>query len=512
MRPVLTAAQMRDADRRTMESIGLPGAVLMENAGAAVAEAIRRRYPDARRPVVLCGRGNNGGDGFVVARHLLSCQPLVVLAGERGAVAGDTRTHLEALERSGGTVVEAATADAVRALAARLAGADLVVDALLGTGLAHAPEGAIAAGIDAIRALAAAGIPVVAVDLPSGVPSDAGEVEWPAVEATVTVTFVAPKYGHVLPPACDHAGELVVADIGVPLSAIEGADAMGLIEAADAAAAFPRRPRAAHKGTFGHVLVIGGVPGKTGATVLAARGAFAAGAGLVTIATTAATRALIVSAAPAEVMTADLGAAFDGEAAQRALSLAATCTAVVLGPGLGDPAARPFARAIAAHCATPMVIDAGAIAALAEAGAGGLPPGRPTILTPHPGEMAGLAGVSRDQVQARRTETAREAARATGAVVVLKGQRTIVAAPDGRTAVNPTGNPGMATAGTGDVLAGMAGALLARGLDAWTAAAASVYLHGAAGDEAADAMGETSLTAGDVIASVPAALRALGVR
>src|SRR5688572_18122886 len=221
MRPVLTAAQMRDADRRTMESIGLPGAVLMENAGAAVADVIRRRYPDARRPVVLCGRGNNGGDGFVVARHLLSCQPLVILAGERAAVAGDARTHLEALERSGGTVVEAASGEAVRALAARLAGADLVVDALLGTGLARAPEGAVAAGIDAIRALAAAGIPVVSIDLPSGVPSDAGEMEWPAVEATVTVTFVAPKHGHVLPPACDHVGELEVADIGVPLSAIE---------------------------------------------------------------------------------------------------------------------------------------------------------------------------------------------------------------------------------------------------------------------------------------------------
>ena len=512
MRPVLTAAQMRDADRRTTESVGLPGAVLMENAGAAVAAAIRRRFPDARRPVVLCGKGNNGGDGFVVARHLASCQPLVVLAGERSAVAGDARTHLEALERSGVRVVEAASADAVRALAARLAGADLAVDALLGTGLTRAPEGAVAAAIDAVRALAAAGIPVVSVDLPSGVPSDAGEVGWPAVEATVTVTFVAPKHGHVLPPACDHVGELEVADIGVPLSAIEDGGRLVLIEASDAAAAFPRRPRAAHKGTFGHVLVIGGVPGKTGATVLAARGAFAAGAGLVTIATIAPTRALVVATAPAEVMTADLGAAFDGEAAARALSFAASCDAVVLGPGLGDPAARPFARAIAAECPTPMVIDAGAIAAVAEGGAGALRSGRPTILTPHPGEMAGLAGVSRDQVQARRTDTAREAARATGAVVVLKGQRTIVAAPDGRMAVNPTGNPGMATAGTGDVLAGMAGALLARGLDAWMSATASVYVHGAAGDEAARAVGEVPMTASDLVASVPAALRALGVR
>ena len=512
MRPVLTAAQMRDADQRTMSSIGLPGAVLMENAGSAVAAVVRRRYPDARRPVVLCGKGKNGGDGFVAARQLLSSDPLVVLVAERAGVTGDARLHLEAFERSGGAIVEAASAEAIRGLASRLAGADVVVDALLGTGLSRAPEGAMAAAIGAIRALAAAGIPVVAVDLPSGVPSDQGDFGWEAVEATVTVTFVAPKHGHVLAPGSDHVGDLVVADIGVPLSAVEDTGRLGLLEAADAAAAFPRRPRAAHKGTFGHVLVIGGCPGKTGATVLTARGAFAAGAGLVTIATIAATRPLIVSAAPAEVMTADLGTAFDDSAAARALTVAASCTAVVLGPGLGDPSARPFARKIAAECATPMVIDAGAINAIAEGGTPALRAGRPCVLTPHPGEMAVLAGTSRDEVQADRIETARRAASMTGGVMVLKGHRTLIADSEGRTAVNPTGNPGMATAGTGDVLAGIIGALLARGTSAWTAAAAGVYVHGAAGDEAARLMGEESMTAGDLVGAIPAALRAIGVR
>jgi NAD(P)H-hydrate epimerase len=508
MLPVLTAAQMRGADRFTIERAGVPGATLMENAGAAVARVVRERFPKAQRTLVLCGRGHNGGDGFVVARHLVASAPLVVLMGTRADVSGDPRAHLEALERAGGTVVEAPTGEALRALVPRLREADLVVDALVGTGLSRAPEGVIADAIAVARAAAAAGVPVVAVDLPSGVPSDDGRVDWPVVEATVTVTFAAPKHGHVQPPACDHVGELVVADIGIAAEGIPDSGIV-LLEPADAAAAFPRRPRAAHKGTFGHVLVLGGSPGKTGATVLAARGAFAAGAGLVTIATVAATRPLVVAVAPAEVMTADLGAAFDGDAAARALELAAACTAVVLGPGLGDPAARPFARTIAAGCATPMVIDAGAIAAIAEAGPGALRPGRPTILTPHPGEMTALSGTSRDEVQAGRFETAREAASSTGAIVVLKGQRTLVADPAGRVAVNPTGNPGMATAGTGDVLAGMAGALLARGLPAWTAATAAVYLHGAAGDEAVRWRGEESMVAGDLVAATPAALRAI---
>jgi NAD(P)H-hydrate epimerase len=508
MLPVLTAAQMRDADRFTIDRAGVPGAALMENAGGAVARVVRERWPHARRVLVLCGRGHNGGDGFVVARHLVASGPLVVLMGRRADVTGDPRTHLEALERAGGTVVEAPTTEALRALGPRLREADLVVDALVGTGLSRAPEGVIADAIAVARSASASGAPVVAVDLPSGVPSDDGRLDWPAVEATVTVTFAAPKHGHVQTPACDHVGELVVADIGIAHDAIPDTG-IGLLEASDAAAAFPRRPRAAHKGTFGHVLVVGGCPGKTGATVLAARGAFAAGAGLVTVATIAPTRPLVVSAAPAEVMTADLGAAFDDDAAARALELAAACTAVVLGPGLGDPAARPFARAIAAGCATPMVIDAGAIAAIAEAGPGALRDGRPTILTPHPGEMAALSGTSRDEIQAARTETARRVAAVTGAIVVLKGQRTVIAEPGGRVAINPTGNPGLAKAGTGDVLAGMVGALLARGLPAWTAATAGVYLHGAAGDEAARAQGEESLMAGDLAAAVPAALRTI---
>ena len=519
MRPVLTAKQMREADRFTIEEIGLPGVVLMENAGAAVADVIRDRYPGARRVALFCGKGSNGGDGLVVARRLLERNPLVILACARAELKGDSRVHLEAFERAGGAVVEAAGAEDWRTLVPGLARADLIVDALLGTGLKRQPEGVMAGAIAAIRSLAKDGVPVVAVDLPSGVPSDGGEMSWPAVEAAVTVTFVAPKYGHVLPPACDHVGDLLVADIGIPAAAAARTlPTLWLLEAADAAAPFPRRSRAAHKGDFGHVLVIGGSPGKTGAAVLAASGAFAAGAGLVTIATATSSLPLVVAAARPEVMTEGLTSSpagpLDRSAAARALALAASRDAVVLGPGLGaDPATQAFVREIVRECPAPIVVDADALNALS-GGLGGdfVRRERPTVLTPHPGEMARLVGSTPAEVQQHRLETARNAAASTGAVVVLKGQRTLIAEGDGRAAVNPTGNPGMATAGSGDVLAGIVGALLARGTDAWAAATSAVYVHGAAGDEAASRRGEESLTASDLIAALPAVLRSLASR
>jgi hydroxyethylthiazole kinase-like uncharacterized protein yjeF len=519
MRPVLTAKQMQDADRHTIDEIGLPGAVLMENAGAAVAEAVRDRYPGARRVAVFCGKGNNGGDGFVVARRLLDRHPLVVLACARADVKGDARIHLDAYERGGGAVVEAPKVEDWKSLVPGLDRADLVVDALLGTGLTRRPEGVMADAISAIRALGSGGVPVVAVDLPSGIPSDGGEMSWPAVQAAVTVTFVAPKHGHVLPPACDHVGELVVADIGIAASTVARSQpGLWLLDAADAAAGFPRRPRAAHKGDFGHLLVIGGSPGKTGAAVLAANGALAAGAGLVTIATTSAALPLVVAAARPEIMTEGLTASsvgpLDRSAVARALALLEGRDAVVLGPGLGaDPATQAFARELIRECPIPIVIDADALNALSgDIGAEFVRRDRPTVLTPHPGEMARLVGSTADAVQGRRLETVRNAAAATGAVVVLKGQRTLIAEAGGRVAVNPTGNPGMATAGTGDVLAGMVGALLAGGKDAWTAATSAVYVHGAAGDEAASRIGEVSLAASDVVASLPAVLRSLAPR
>jgi ADP-dependent NAD(P)H-hydrate dehydratase / NAD(P)H-hydrate epimerase len=515
--PVLTADEMRRADRRTIDEIGLPGPVLMENAGAAVARLVDERFPLARRVVVVCGRGNNGGDGFVVARRL-GARAEALLLGERDGVEGDARTHLLACERSGARVSVVADADAWARALRRVQDADLVVDAVLGTGLRSAPSGLAKEAISAIVDRFEAGIPVVAVDLPSGVPSDGGALDWPTARATVTVAFAAPKRGHVLPPACEQTGELVIADIGIPAECVAAAGPLlFLLEDADAAGAFPPRRRGAHKGDFGHLLVVAGSLGKTGAAVLAAGGALRAGAGLVTVATPEPCLP-VVAVARAEAMTEPLpataGGGLDDAALTRLLDLAAERDAVVLGPGLGqDPKTRLLVRAFVRACPVPMVIDADGLNALAPAEGEAaahhvLRREAATVLTPHPGEMARLVGRRTAEVQRERAETAIALARETGAVVVLKGERTLVAEPSGRAAVAATGNPGMATGGTGDVLAGVVGSLLARH-GALLSATAAVVVHGRAGDLAARDHGEEGLTAGDLVEALPAAIESV---
>jgi hydroxyethylthiazole kinase-like uncharacterized protein yjeF len=509
--PVLTADEMRRADRHAIEKIGLPGPVLMENAGAAVARLVDERFPRARRVVVLCGRGKNGGDGFVVVRRL-GARAQALLLGEREGVKGDALLHLLACERSSGRISVASDATGWAAVQKDLSDADVIVDAVLGTGLRSAPTGLPEAAIAAIRARFEAGVPIVAVDLPSGVPSDGGTLDWPAATATVTVTFAAPKRGLVLPPACSHVGELVVADIGIGAESLAAASpSLFLLEDADAAVAFPRRRRGAHKGDFGHVLIVAGSLGKAGAAVLAAGGALRSGCGLVTVAVPEPCLP-VVAAARAEAMTEPLpataGGGLDEAALERLVELAATRDSVVLGPGLGqDPKTQALVRAFVRACPVPLVIDADGLNALA----GDLAALRrepPAILTPHPGEMARLTGRRVEDVQARRPETAIGLARETGAIVVLKGERTLVAESTGRAAVAAVGNPGLATGGTGDVLAGVVGSLLARH-GALLSATAAVVVHGRAGDIAARERGEEGLTAGDVVAALPAAIESV---
>jgi ADP-dependent NAD(P)H-hydrate dehydratase / NAD(P)H-hydrate epimerase len=467
---------------------------------------------------VLCGKGNNGGDGFVVARRLLDLGPTVYLVGTRADVRGDARLHLGVFERSGGAIEELASAADWESRRERALGADLIVDALLGTGLNQQPSGLVGQVIaDLASSARQRSRPLVAVDIPSGIASDTGELAWATVEATLTVTFAAPKYGHVLPPACDRVGELMVTDIGIPRSLLETAE-LWLLERNDAARVYtPRRPDA-HKGGFGHVLVVAGSVGKTGAAILSGSAALRAGAGLVTVATPAPALPM-VAAGPPELMTEALPTGSAGtlqsEAISRALTLAEKRDAMVLGPGLGQGAeTREFVRQVVRRSSVPLIVDADGLNALAAsprvpAGLDALRRDRPTVLTPHPGEMARLVGHDTKEVQRRRLEMARALALETGAVVVLKGHRTLVADGSGRTAVNPTGNPGMATGGTGDVLSGMIGALLARGIDAWTAATAAVFLHGTAGDRAAARRGQEGMIAGDLIEALPETLRAL---
>ena len=438
--------------------------------------------------------------------------------GARTEIKGDALHHLRALEEAGGSLAEAPDAAAWGRLRETLADADVVVDALLGTGLKKRPEGVIAFVIRDVNEWAAGGgKPVVAVDIPSGLSSDNGETPWESVTAAVTVTFGAPKAGHVLPPACDRCGTLIVADIGIAASTIASAGTrLFLLEVADVRASYAPRSPASHKGNYGHVLVVAGSVGKTGAAALAATAALRAGAGLVTVATPAPALP-IVAASRVEAMTEPLPATaagtVDAAGVERALALASDRDAVVLGPGLGlQSETRAFVREFVPRCPVPLLVDADGLNALAASGhalsaTSLLRRSRETVVTPHPGEMARLVGKTVPDVQRARLEMARSFAAETGAVVVLKGHRTVVAHPDGRAAVNPTGNPGMATGGTGDVLAGMAGTLLARGGEAWPAVAAAVYLHGLAGDRAAAREGEESLLAGDVLEELPAALR-----
>jgi NAD(P)H-hydrate epimerase len=511
VRPVFTAAEMRALDARAIGALGIPGPRLMENAGAGAARLIARDFAPIRgkRVVVLAGRGNNGGDGFVVARHLRARGARVetFLIGRRAEVRGDAA---EALGRWRGAVREITAADPLDPLARALAGAHVVVDALLGTGLTGAAQPPIARAIDAINA---GGRPVAALDLPSGLSADAGALLGPTVSATRTYTFAGLKRSLLLHPAAAHAGQVAVVDIGIPPAETVRGITTFLLEPDDVARHVPARAPDAHKGRQGHLLVLAGSRGKTGAAGLAGRAALRAGVGLCTVATPASQQPIVATLA-LEYMTEPLAETADGcvagAARERIGELAAGRDAIALGPGLGVNAETlALARALARDDPRPMVIDADGLNALAGHTAVLTSARGPRALTPHPGEMARLAGLTAADVQADRIETARAFAAAHGVALALKGAGTVIAAPDGRVFVNPTGNPGMASGGTGDVLTGLVGALLARGLGPVAALQAGCYLHGLAGDLAAAALGEDGLVASDLIERIPAAIRVL---
>ena len=489
---VLTAAEMREVDRRTIE-MGIPGIVLMENAAHRVVEFLAEHCAplEAQRIAVLCGKGNNGGDALAIARQLFTrFHPRalhVVLLAAPEDLRGDAAANFKMLAVCGCPVVQEISADARNAT--------LVVDALLGTGLTGAAGGRMLDGIREINR----GFPLaktMAVDIPSGMAADSGETAGEFVRADYTVTFTAPKPAHVLPPNCDRVGQLAVGTIGSPPSLYEDVW-LSLVEPAMFRALLEPRPRAGHKGTFGHVLIVAGSRGKTGAAAMCGLGALRGGAGLVTVASASSAIAEISAHAP-ELMTEPLAQTPMGSIALNAglEKLAEGKTVIAMGPGLGRHADIEMLVASALETfPQPMVLDADALAGQLAGAAG-----RVRVLTPHPGEMARLTGKTTAEVQQDRVGVARAFARSRAVTLVLKGERTVLAFPDGRVWINPTGTPAMGTGGTGDILTGMISAFLAQfPNEPEEAVAAAVYLHGLGGEIGARAVGEKPLIATDIL-------------
>jgi ADP-dependent NAD(P)H-hydrate dehydratase / NAD(P)H-hydrate epimerase len=517
---LLTAAQMRAVDGAIIGRLGLPGLVLMENAGRGVAEIIARERPTLAGLAVrvVCGAGQNGGDGFVLARHLLArgADVRVLLALPAAKIVGDAAVFASVLRALKPEAIVDLSAEARgETWRQHLDGAAVIVDALFGTGLRAEITGVPGVAIAAINASQALR---VAVDIPSGLDADDGQPHGSAVQAHITATMGARKLGLVLDAEAP-VGRIEVVDLGVaPESVAAAALAVGplchWLEAAEVARGLPAHGPAGHKGNKGHLLVIAGSVGKTGAALLAGRAALRTGAGLATIATTAAGQAALDAKVLAEMTacyTESESAAADSYA--RLVALAARMKAAVLGPGIptGEGMAELVSR-LAVELPLPLVIDADGLNLLGERAAASLArASSPRVLTPHPGEMAHLCGTTIVEIQRDRLGAARRLAAATQAVVVLKGARTIIATPDGTAFVNPAANPALGTAGSGDVLTGAIGALLAQGLDAATAATVGVFVHGMAAEVAARALGGSHLVASDLpdaIARACADLRA----
>ncbi len=502
---VLTPAEMREVDRRTIE-LGTPGLVLMENAGHRVVEFLERRFAplSGQRIVIFCGKGNNGGDGFVVARQLLlRFRPEalhVLLAARPEELQGDAAANYRMFQIAGGSTVSA--------ILPEMRAATLIIDALLGTGLRGPATGTYAELIGEINA----GFPlakIVAVDIPSGMPGDAAASQGECVRADATVTFTAPKVAQVLWPNYERCGELVIGQIGSPASLMDGIG-LNLSEPSDFGPLFRPRVRDSNKGIYGHVLVVAGGRGKTGAAAMTGIAALRAGAGLVTVASAESAIAVIASHAP-EIMTAPLDETENGAITSNAFNaircLSENKTLLAIGPGLGTYRLTvDLVRRLFAEIEVPMVVDADGLNALAGSDFRG--PGPLRVLTPHPGEMSRLTGLSTAGVQRDRIGVARNLAADRNVVVVLKGERTVIAFPDGRAWINPSGSPALATAGTGDILTGILAGMMAQFPDdVETAIRAAVWLHGRAGELGASRLGEQALIATDILRFLPEAIR-----
>jgi NAD(P)H-hydrate epimerase len=535
---ILTAAQMREADRLTTERHGIPSLQLMGNAGTCVVGFLQKEFSDLpnKRILVLCGKGNNGGDGFVVARLLkqLGASPKVFLFAAPEEVRGDALLNLERCTHASGAVVSITEVSQWNEwLRDGLEKFEIIIDALLGTGLNAPVTGFLAQVISDVNGLgnhAGRKPAVVAVDMPSGLPSDGGPADGPVIRADYTVTFTAPKVGQLLSTASENVGQLIVHSIGTPPALVEQLGATGSefrhelrwLESQEFRGLSLRRRPDSNKGSYGHALIVAGARGKAGAAALAGYGALRSGAGLVTVATPEDALPTVASFRP-ELMTAPLAQTDSGTISlrnfeyNRFADLVAQKNVLAIGPGLSmNHETQQFVRRVLLECPLPIVLDADGLNALAAwpdefVKALGDRRTPALVLTPHPGEMARLLGSTVVAVQSDRLGSAQRAASKYKAFVVLKGFHTIVAAPNGEAFINSTGNPGMATAGTGDVLTGILAGLTAQfGTERWERVLGfGVYLHGLAGDIAAAKFGEAPLIASDLIESIPAAFARL---
>ena len=504
---IVTAAEMRAIDRASSERFGVPSLTLMENAGGAVAAFVLSEFTNARRIGVVCGKGNNGGDGFVAARKLAEAgrEVLLLLLCDPGELRGDAQAMFRKLPLK--PVLARSSEEFSSPAAQAVFEGDVLLDAVLGTGF-RPPVTRLYAEV--IERFARASAPIVAVDIPSGLDADAMDgAPGPVVPACATVTFTAPRPAHVFSALVK--GVVVVAPIGSPEEAIQSELKLELITPRDIAELAAPRPRDSHKGMYGHVLVVGGSLGKSGAAAMAGMAALRSGAGLVTVATAQSVLPTVAGFAP-ELMTEPLPETEQGTISLRARdsgrleSIMKGITVLAVGPGISrQEETAEFVRDLVKTSPLPMVLDADGLNAF-EGRAQELA-GRPLVITPHPGEMARLAQLSTKQIQQDRLRVAREFATRHKITTVLKGNRTLIAQADGTVWVNPTGNPGMASGGMGDILTGMVAGLLAQTTHGLTGVLAAVYLHGLAGDVACEKTGEQSLIATDLLAALPEAFR-----
>ncbi len=509
---IVNTKQIKSIDRRAIREFGIPGPVLMESAASAVMAEMEKFFDGLRgvRVGIICGRGNNGGDGSALARRLRvrGIAVRVALLSTFGAVKGEAKINLSILRKMDVEIIENASA---RSLADIVAWSDVLVDAMLGVGLSSPLTGIYARAVDMINT---AGRPVVAIDIPTGIDADTGAIRGAAIKADLTVTMVLLKRGLVLHPGAQYAGTVRVADIGIPPEVIEQEKiSMSLLDRDAAWGVIGQRAPDAHKGDFGHLMVVAGSPGKAGAAVMAARGALRSGTGLVSVAAPDGLVPIIQSQV-AEAMCVPAAESIEGTigigAEKELLKAMGTMSACAIGPGLSTHYETvQTVRNLIQRLAIPAVIDADGLNALVGFTDLLKRTSRSVILTPHPGEMGRLLGISSDDVQKDRIGIASAFARKFKVTLVLKGAATLVATPKGWVFVNSTGNPGMASGGTGDALTGMIGGLLAQGYGASQAACLGVYLHGLAGDLAAQEKGEAGMIAGDLIEKIPAAILSL---